>query len=184
MQAVARINKLFGTAGEVMVTLYSTFPEKFNKSKTPLFAKVDGLNVPLYIEKFERRGRAGAIVSFADIDSERRVSEFLSMELYAVESEEEVVPGSVDDEFTLDDLVGFAIEAVTLVHSGQEGGNAEPTVVKGELTDFIDNPNNPLFCVMIDGREVLIPANEQFIGGIDFDGQKVVFLLPEGLLEL
>ncbi len=180
MQKVARIGKLFGRGGEVMMTLYSTFPERFDSSSTPLLAKVDGLNVPLYLDKFERRGRAGAIVAFADIDTERRVTEFLGMELYLADVEEELGDGSTDDEFTMEDLIGFAVEATTIV--GEDGG--EPEIVRGELVDYYDSLKNPLFGVMIDGREVLIPAAEEFIGGIDFDGRRIVFLLPEGLLNL
>ncbi len=174
MERVARINRLFGTGGEVMITLYPTFPEDFDTAQEPLFAKIDGLNVPLYLEKFERRGRAGAVVSFADIDTERRVSELLNTELYMAEVEEDMSELSVDDEFTMEDLVGYSVEATT----------GEGTFVEGELTAFYDNPNNPLFGVTIDGREVLIPAAEEFIAGIDFDGEGIIFTLPEGLLDL
>ncbi|MFI3288918.1 MAG: ribosome maturation factor RimM [Rikenellaceae bacterium] len=174
MQTVARISRLFGTDGEVMMTLYPTFPENFNTSKEPLFAKIDGLNVPLYLDKFERRGRAGATVLFADIDTERRVSELLGCELYIAESEEDMSEGSDDDEFTLEDLIGFSVEATT----------GDGNIVEGELTAYYDNLKNPLFGVTIEGREVLIPAAEEFIAGIDFEGERIVFLLPEGLLEL
>lgn len=174
METVARINRLFGTGGEVMITLYPHFPENFDTQQTPLFAKIDGLNVPLYLERFERRGRAGAVVSFADIDTERRVTELLNSELYVADLEEDMSNRSVDDEFTMEDLIGYSVEATY--------GNGE--VVDGELISFYDNPNNPLFGVMINDKEVLIPAAEEFIGGIDFDNERIVFILPDGLLDL
>ncbi len=174
MESVARINRLFGTGGEVMITLYPTFPEDMDLSD-PLFAKVDGLNVPLYLDKFERRGKAGAIVSFADIDTERRISEFLNTELYLPESEEDDEGYySTEDEFTFEDLIGFAVEATI----------GDGIVYAGELSAFYDT-KNPLFEVLFEGgREVLIPAAEEFIAGIDFEARTIVFLLPEGLLEL
>ena len=55
----ARINKLFGTDGGLMIGLYAGFPEDFDPD-TPLMAEIDGLDVPLYCERFERRGAAGA----------------------------------------------------------------------------------------------------------------------------
>ncbi len=156
-----------------MITLYPSFPEDFDGDKEPLFAKVDGLNVPLYLEKFERRGRAGAVVAFADIDTERRATEFLNMELFAAERDEDM-SGSVDDEFTMEDLVGYEVDATI----------GDGIIYAGEITAFYDS-RNPLFEVTFDGgREVLIPAAEEFIGGIDFEGEKIVFILPEGLLEL
>ncbi len=152
-----------------MITLYSNFPANFDTSAEPLFAKVDGLNVPLYFEKFERRGRAGAVVSFADIDTERRVREFLNTELYVGERGEDMSEVYADDEFTLDDLVGYTVETT----SGEEG----------EITSFYDG-KNPLFGVTIGGKEVLIPAAEEFIAGIDFEGGHIIFSLPEGLINL
>ncbi len=174
MQSVARVSRLFGTGGEIMITLYPTFPEDFNTEAEPLFAKIDGLNVPLYLEKFERRGRAGAVVSFADIDTERRVGELLSCELYIAEQEEDMSEGYADDEFTMEDLIGYSVEATT----------GDGDVVEGELTSYYDSHKNPLFGVTIADREVLIPAAEEFIAGIDFEGEKIIFILPEGLLEL
>ncbi len=155
-----------------MITLYADFPEDFDTSAEPLFAKIDGLNVPLYLEKFERRGRAGAVVSFADIDTERRVSELLSMELFLPEEEFDA-ESYADDEFTFEDLIGYTIEATI----------GDGVVHEGEVTGFYDG-KNPLFEVDIDGREVLIPAAEEFIAGVDFDEGHIVFLLPEGLIDL
>ncbi len=174
MESVARINRLFGVDGEVMITIYPTFPDSFEMDE-PLFAKVDGLNVPLYIEKFERRGKAGAVVAFADINTERRISEFLNTELYLPENEDDMSELSVDDEFTMEDLIGFSVEATV----------GDGIIYGGEVTEYYDSHKNPLFEVTFEGgREVLIPAAEEFIAGINFEKQHIVFLLPEGLLDL
>lgn len=58
-----RINKLFGTEGGVMLSLYEAFPDDFDPAETPLFVAIDGLDVPLWCERFERRGAAGAVAS-------------------------------------------------------------------------------------------------------------------------
>lgn len=50
-----RINRLFGTDGGVILSLYPAFPEEFD-TETPLLVSIDGLDVPLYCERFERRG--------------------------------------------------------------------------------------------------------------------------------
>ncbi|MFI3293042.1 MAG: ribosome maturation factor RimM [Rikenellaceae bacterium] len=167
MIAVARINRLFGVDGEVIINLYDTFPDSFSLD-TPLFAKVDSLNVPLYCEKFERRGRANAQVAFADIDTERRIGEFMGMELFCTESEEESEYAD-SDEFFMEDLIGFKVTA--------DG-------IEGELIDFYDNKNNPLFAMKLGDREILVPAAEEFIMAINFEGRHITFSLPEGLLDL
>lgn len=153
-----------------MLSLYTDFPEDFNPAQDALLAEIDGLMVPLYCDRFERRGRSGALVRFADLESERRVEELLGRELsMALQPEEH------DDEFYLEDLIGFAAEV-------QVVGTRERR--SGELIDFYDSEANPLFEVLLDGQERLIPAVEEFIAAIDFEGRKVKFVLPEGLLEL
>ncbi len=165
MIPVARINKKFGAEGEVMLSLYADFPEMFDAESDALLAEVDGLWVPLYCDRFERRGRTGALVQFADLATERRVEELLGKELYVEEPDDE----RDDDEFYLEDLIGFRVEANGL---------------KGEITDFYDSDANPLFELELDGRKVLVPAVEEFIAGIDFEHRSIKFLLPEGLLDL
>ena len=44
--------------------------------------------------------------------------------------------------------------------------------------------SNPLFELEIGGRQVLVPAVEEFIARIDFEGRTMHLVLPEGLLTL
>ena len=74
-----RITRLFGTDGGVMLSLYPAFPEDFD-TDTPLVVTIDGLDVPLYCDRFERRGVSGAAAAFADFDTERRAQELLGLE--------------------------------------------------------------------------------------------------------
>lgn len=168
MTPAGRINKLFGTGGGVMLSLYPAFPDDFS-TDTPLFVRIDGLEVPLWCERFERRGMAGAVAAFADFDTERRASELLGLEFHLSEP-----TATDDDEFFLEDLIGFAVEA-------QEAGG--PTL-RGTLADYYDSDANPLFEVEADGRRILVPAAEEFIAHIDFEGRTIRFILPEGLLDL
>ena len=164
MLAVARITKLFGTEGGVLLNLYTTLPEEFSPETDPLFVMVDNLAVPLWCERFEPHGASGARVVFADLDTPKRIGEFVGRELFVEEEERE------DDEFYMEDLIGFSVTANGL---------------RGEVTDFYDSEANPLFGITFEGREeVLVPAAEEFIASIDFDKRKIKMVLPEGLLEL
>lgn len=304
----ARAGKLFGGDGGLTLTLYPAFPEDFT-TETPLFARIDGLDVPLWCERFERRGVTGAVVRFADLDTERRASELLGKELFIDQTEE-----ADDDEFYMEDLIGFralgieigadaaadevgetfrpvppqpapvsdtqagagqgdltgkpaaascgpfgaetagtpkssprhtaasesvpsgtpcgkktagtadepgrhdtpdktAEEAAALsgTATGRTAASGRPTadtdgavpspaegdgpasaipgaVLKrftGEITDYYDSETNPLLEIRTDdGTEVLVPAAEEFIGQIDFEGRRIEFILPEGLLDL
>lgn len=165
MIPVARITKKFGAEGEVMLSLYPDFPVEFFPEFDALLAEVDGLPVPLYCDRFERRGRTGALVQFSDLASERRVEEFLGKELFMELGDQE----RDEDEFYLEDLIGFEVSCSDL---------------RGRISDFYDNEANPLFELELEERTVLVPAVEEFIAGIDFDARKIKMVLPEGLLDL
>ncbi|MBR4994678.1 MAG: 16S rRNA processing protein RimM [Alistipes sp.] len=164
--AVARVGKLFGEAntGGVSLTLYDTFDEVVDPDTEPLFVEIDSLDVPLWCNSFERRGQRGATVHFADFDTPRRAEELLGKELYVIAQEQ-----GESDEFYMEDLIGFTVEA--------EG-------LRGEITDYYDSDINPLFGIDFGSGEQLVPAVEEFIVQIDFDNGHIKMALPEGLLDL
>ena len=165
MYPVARISRLFGIDGGVLVNLYTTFPEDFDPDRDPLFLEVDNLPVPVWCDRFEPHGATGAFILFADLDSEERIREFVGQQLFVREENSE----AEDEEFYMEDLIGFTVET--------EGR-------KGEISDYYDSDANPLFGIDFGGREVLVPAAGEFIAGIDFERKHIKLVLPEGLLEL
>lgn len=171
-----RINKLFGTEGSLMISLYDCFPADFDPRTTPLFVRIDALDVPLWCDRFERRGTSSARVAFADFDTERRAEELLGRE-FSIDDNGSEEDGD-DDEFYLEDLIGFAIHGSELT---EEGGMEH---FEAELSDYIDSEANPLFEIEYRGRRVLVPAQEEFIAGIDFEGRTIKMVLPSGLLNL
>lgn len=163
---VGRVSKLFGQDGEVVINLYDTFPEEVNQEE-PLLVRIDSLTVPLFLDKFQRRGRSGALVRFADFDTDVRVSELIGLELYLSSHDEDDDRG---DEIYLDDFVGYT--AIL------------PQGLKGVVEGFVDSDHNPLFSVSVNGVEALIPASDDFIMEYDTTDKTITFVLPEGLLEL
>ena len=158
-----------------MVSLYDVFPEDFDPETTPLFVKIDALDVPLWCDKFERHGRSSAKVAFADFDTERRAEELLGREFSIADEDDDE---EEDDEFYLEDLIGFTIHGSELMADGTLRH------FTAELTDYIDSESNPLFEIEYGERSVLVPAQEEFIAGIDFEEEIIKMVLPEGLLNL
>ncbi len=164
MLVVGRITKLFGAEGEVNLNLYDDFADRIDWEEQPLFVRLDGLVVPLFCEKFIRRGQA-ATARFADIDTSKRAEMIVGCEIFIDEEEE-----AADDEFTFDDLIGFKV--IIAEHSGT-------------ISDLFDSELNPLFEVTLDDGSVhLIPAAEEFISHIDFDEEVMHLVLPEGIIGL
>lgn len=176
--AVAKVGKSFGTQGELTINLYDTFPSDFTIEE-PLFVYIDNLAVPLFLDHFERRGKSGGVVTFADFDTAHRASELIGKELFmgleeellGLTSEEDREEFSDDDELYLEDFVGFR-------------ATFEGSDVEGEITDFEDSDWNPLFIIEINGKEIMVPAVDDFIVEYSPSGRTVHFDLPEGLLDL
>lgn len=155
-----------------MLSLYGAFPDDFDPETMPLIVRIDGLDVPLWCERFERRGQNGATAAFADMDTPRRAEELLGKEFRMELSE-----GEDDGEFYLEDLIGFSVEATETADAGSRS-------LRGTLTDYYDSDANPLFELTVEGRQVLVPAAEEFIARIDFERETIRMVLPQGLLEL
>lgn len=168
--SVGRVSKLFGSG--LYINLYDRFPTKLNLEE-PLFVKIDNLEVPLFIDKFDRRGQSSAVVQFADIDTEIRATELLGMELFLREGKADEQWSEADelddDEIYFEDLVGYEAQL--------------STEVKGVIEEYIES-ENPLFRISVGEREVLIPAVEELIVVFDEDRRTIEFSLPDGLLEL
>ena len=162
--SVGRFSKLFGAGGELYANLHRTFPDALNREE-PLFVKIDELMVPLFLSKFDRRGQKGVVLAFDDIDNQTRAEELIGLEIYLPD---ESIVHIQDEEPNV--FVGFSVTI-----NGQ---------ISGVIDAYVESAMNPLFSVLVDGREVLIPANEDFIDGLDMEAKIVEFNLPEGLLEL
>lgn len=172
-EAVGKVSKLFGQGGELIINLYENFPATID-FKEPLFVSIDSLTVPIFFDKFERRGVSNALVRFADFDTVKRASELLNLELSIASSAldlDEDEDDSEQDGIYLDDMVGFE-------------ARFKNNNLKGVITDFIDNGMNPLFEIEIDGRSVFVPAADDLIVSYSKRRKSVKFLLPDGLLEL
>lgn len=169
---VARVRSLFGSEGGLNLSLRPHFPDRFDVGDH-LFAVIDGLPVPLFAGAFERYGAAGAHVQFDDFDTQARASELVGLELYIDRCVQQ------DDEFYIEDLVGFGC---VVVEASEEGVKQR----QGHVADFYDNPANPLFGVRIEGREgeVLVPAADEFLAHIDFENRNLTLLVPQGLIDL
>ena len=166
LEKVGRVAKPFGREGELILNLFDTFPEDFDMEE-PLFAKIDSLAVPLFFDSFEPRGRSGALVRFADFDTDARAAELVGCDLYVRTGAEE----ETDDAVYMEDLVGFSVTF--------EGND-----LSGTITDYVGSELNPLFEVTVDGKQAYVPAVEELIAALDIERREVEFALPDGLLEL
>lgn len=215
--AVGKVGKTFGQSGDVVVGLYEAFDSAAEvvlrglnaeggsglgiDNQEPLHVVFDGLEVPVFIDRFDRRGRAGALVRFADIDTPRRAEMLVGKELF--------FGGSLTDQGEdLADIVGWQAEMWVSNEPDDStddvGGAGSKTMERGvkspicgTVTAVFDATMNPLLQVEIDTSissrgiagdgvgekdEVLLPV--AFVVKVDDKAKKITLRLPEGLLEL
>ena len=180
LQQVAQVLKSNGTDGELVMGFREIAPEDINLQE-PVFIVFDGLPVPFYIESLTKRGNTKALVHLTDIRSMEDVEEIAGKAVY-IEAEE--MPELTLEEDGYAALVGWMV----LTPSGDfstslEMTEGEPELLEvGEITDFLDIPNNPCIEVETENGAVMLPLHEDFILGLDPEYQEIIMQIPEGLL--
>ncbi len=175
LQQVAQVLKSNGTDGELVMGFREIAPEDINL-KEPVFIVFDGLPVPFYIESFSKRGNSKALVRLTDINSMEDVEEIAGKAVYI---EEDNLPEMSLEEDGYAALVGWML--LTPEGEGPVTDETEFTEV-GEITDFIDIPNNPCLEVETENGAVMIPLHEDLILSVGPEYQELIMQIPAGLL--
>ena len=207
LQQVAQVLKSNGTDGELVMGFREIAPEDINLNE-PVFIVFDGLPVPFFIESFTKRGNSKALVRLTDICSMEDVEEIAGKAVYIEEDnlpemslEEDgyaaligwtllmpEIPDQVgDDVETVGDDVETVGDDVETVGEDMEEDTSLPALTGnlyevGEITDFIDIPNNPCIEVETESGAVMIPLHEDLILSVDPEYQEIIMQIPAGLI--
>ena len=174
MQQVAQVLKSNGTDGELVLSFREIAPEDINLSE-PVFIIFDGLPVPFFIESFTKRGNSKALVRLTDIYSQEDVDEIAGKAVYVDDSQ---IPEMSLEEDGFAALVGWML----LTPSDDRTDEDMELYEVGEITDFIDIPNNPCIEVETENGAVMIPLHEDFIMSVDPEYKEIIMQIPAGLL--
>lgn len=160
---IGRIGKAHGIKGEVSLQFDDDIFDRVDADY--LVLDVDGILVPFYMEEYRFRNDSVCLVKFCDIDTQQRAAELTGCDVYfprALAEEADEMP-------SLASLVGFDIV--------EAKGNGRV----GTIAAIDDQTANILF-ELEDGT--LIPANDDLITDIDWEGKRITMNIPKGLLEL
>ena len=170
MLQIAQVLKSNGTDGELVMGFREIAPEDINVQE-PVFIVFDGLPVPFYIESFSKRGNTKALVRLTGICSMEDVEEITGKAVYI---EEDQLP-----EMSLEDD-GYAALVGWMLLTPAEDEDA--LIEVGEITDFLDIPNNPCIEVETENGAVMIPLHEDLILSVDPEYQEIIMQIPAGLI--
>ena len=177
LQQVAQVLKSNGTDGELVMSFRDIAPEDIN-IKEPVFIVFDGLPVPFFIESFTRRGNSKALVRLTDIESQEDVEEIAGKAVY-IDSDNLPEVSFEEDGYAA--LIGWMVLTPSEDASDEDEDSLTVDEV-GEITDFIDIPNNPCIEVETKNGAVMIPLHEDLILSVDPDNQEIIMQIPEGLI--
>ena len=133
-----------------------------------LVLRVDGILVPFFLEEYRFRGDSVALLKFLDIDTADSAQEFVGCDVYFPFS---LTPEEEPEDMRLSYFTGFRVKDVNR-------GDL------GVVSSVDDSTANVLFRVDGPSGELLIPAVDAFIRGVDHAARTVEMDLPEGLLDL
>ena len=183
MLQIAQVLKSNGTDGELVLGFRDIAPEDINLQE-PVFIIFDGLPVPFYIESFTKRGNTKALVRLTDIRSMEDVEEIAGKAVYV---EDDQIPEMSLEEDGFAALVGWTLLTPEIPDQvgddDMEVGDDDMSLIEvGEITDFIDIPNNPCIEVETENGAVMIPLHEDLILSIDPEYQEIIMQIPAGLI--
>ena len=173
LQQIAQVLKSNGTDGELVMGFREIAPEDINLNE-PVFIIFDGLPVPFYIESFAKRGNTKALVRLTDICSMEDVEEIAGKPVYI---EADNLPEMSLEEDGYAALVGWMV----LTPENADDMDSDLYEV-GEITDFIDIPNNPCIELETENGAIMIPLHEDLILSLDPEYQEIIMQIPAGLL--
>ncbi|CDA84535.1 MULTISPECIES: ribosome maturation factor RimM [Bacteroides] len=163
---IGLFNKPHGIHGELQFTFTDDIFDRADCDY--LVCLLDGIFVPFFIEEYRFRSDSTALVKLEGIDTAERARMFTNIEVYfPVKHAEEAEDGELSWNF----FIGFQMEDI---HHGS----------LGEVVDVDTTTVNTLFVIEKDDEELLVPAQEEFILGIDQKQKLITVELPEGLLNL
>ncbi|WP_333694277.1 ribosome maturation factor RimM [Flavobacterium sp.] len=164
---LGKIAKKFSFKGELLVYLDTDEPELYENMES-VFVEINKNLVPFFIENSALHKNDFLRVKFEDIDNEEQADEVLGCELYLPLS---FLPKLEGNQFYYHEVIGFEIEDKRLG-------------IVGTIVSVNDSTAQPLFEVMNNGIEMLIPMIDAFLIEVDRTHKKVVMDLPEGLVEM
>ena len=153
--------------GELLIKLDTDEPEIYEKLES-VFVEMNKNLVPFFIEKSSLHKSELLRVRFEDVDDEETADELLKCDVYLPL---EFLPKLENDQFYYHEIIGFTVNDI---HFGKVG------ILKG----VNDRTPQTLLEIDRDGKEILVPLNDQFFKELDKAKKTIILECPDGLIEM
>ncbi len=162
------ISKKYGYKGELVGVFDVDDPEKYIKLES-VFLLIEEKLVPFFVENITFKPSSNqAIIRFKDIDNELKAERLVDCEMYLPL---DMLPPLSGNQFYFHEVEGFNM------YDTRHG-------YIGKIERIIDYPGNPLFRVIFEGNEILIPVRDEYLKETDRKSKKITVTTPDGLLDI
>ncbi|KKK40968.1 hypothetical protein LCGC14_2897710 [marine sediment metagenome] len=164
---LGKIVRKFSFKGELLAKLDTDEPGTYQNLES-VFVDFNGKLIPFFIASWQLHKSRLLRIDFEDVEDEADADDLIGAELYLPLDQ---LPKLKGDKFYYHEITGFAVEDVTYG-------------VIGTITGVNDNTAQALFIIDAEGKEVLIPINDNFIKELKREEKKIILDVPEGLIEI
>lgn len=164
---IGRFNSPHGINGEIAATLSEDVDLT---SLQCIVVDIDGIYVPFFIKSIRNKNATTVLLTIEDINDEKESALLANKPIFALRDQCDCCDDYDEDAdgFYAEDLIGYKATDTT--------GKLD-----GDIIAIDDSTDNVLLIVRnADGKDVMIPAVEEFIDAIDQQTKKINFDLPEG----
>lgn len=165
---LGKITKPNGYLGGLSIYLDVDDPHEY-QGLDAVFVEQRNSLVPYFIKKITvHNSKNSAVVYFEDLDDIDAAQLLVNRHLYLPYS---TLPKLEGKKFYFHEIIDFSII------DSQFG-------LLGDCKQVLDYPNQSLFQVFHEGKEILIPINDDIIENIDREKKEILVKLPDGLLDV
>ncbi len=160
---IGRIVKTQGIAGQVRVSPGDS--QTFPRGRRIYVEDPEGRRKAFTVEASRPR-KEGVVVSLEGVARVEAARELVGSSVYVEKQSLEPLPS---DEFYWHQLRGLKVQT-------EEG------ILLGRLEQVFSTGSNDVFVVRDEGKEILLPATDEVVAGVDLKGKVMTIRLLQGLL--
>tara|TARA_B100000575_G_C23093844_1_gene630747 strand:- start:1017 stop:1541 length:525 start_codon:yes stop_codon:yes gene_type:complete len=164
---LGKITRKFSFKGELIIFLDTDTPSHYYGLKK-IFLKVNNSYLPYFISKISKYKNNSVRVKFEDVENETDAMELINYEIFLPLED---LPKLEGKKFYYHEVIGFKV--IDIIHGEI-----------GEIEYINDQSPQHLFVVKSNGKEILIPINDDLILVLDRINKIINLKIPEGLLKI
>ena len=164
---LGKIVSKFSFRGEVLAKLDTDEPELYTEMES-VFVEFNKNLVPFFLERAQLHKSTLLRIKFEDVEEEADADDLIGAELYLPLSS---LPKLDDDKFYFHEIIGFKVTDESFGYVG---------VIKS----INDQTSQTIVIIDREGKDVLVPLNDDFVTKVDKENKTMILNTPDGLIDM